>query len=154
MKWLIILIVLSMVVFYACTPTKKPSKATEAITEPTTKPATEPTIAQQLEGSWLMHKVICCGRKRGVQKGRGIKKPKRIVFAANNKVTIKNLRTQESKTTTYKLETKKEGTNPPITYIILDVDLPKKGIVRFEGNELVIDYGYMDLQQEFYRKAK
>mgnify|MGYP000259422061 CR=1 FL=1 len=160
MKWLIIIIVLSMVVFYACTPTKKPNKTaaatstTTTTTTTTTESTTAPTIEQQLEGSWLMHKYVCCGRKRVEEMGRGIKKPKQLVFAANNQVTIKNLRTQESKTTTYQLETKKEGTNPPITYIILGTTMPKKGIVRFEGTELVLDYQYMDLQQEFYRKAK
>jgi len=142
MKWIIIITVLLAAVIYSCKPTSKANEAVSKVNE-------KPSLSQQLKGSWTMHKEICCGRGSKERTGKDMLSPKRLNFSSNNKVTITDLKTKESKTTTYKLEVKNEA----VTYIILEESKPK-GILRFENNEFVIDYGYMDLQKEFYQRSK
>ena len=136
MKWIIIVSVLIMSTIYACTPTKEANGTT--------------TISQQLEGSWTMYKEICCGRKNQERTGQDIKAPKRLVFSANNQVVITDLKTKISKTTTYDIETENREESMTITYI--NMGGISKGVFKLEDNELIIDYGYMDLQKEFYKK--
>ena len=77
--------------------------------------------------------VVRCTERTGVE----MQKPKQLVFVSN-KITITDLKTKESKTTTYKIETTKEGDYAEVMYINFD---GKKGILRFENDELIIDYG-------------
>lgn len=135
MKWTILIIALIIVVAFSCTSTRQIDKPR--------------STSQKLEGSWTMYKEVCCGRRNMERTGEQMKMPKQLIFTSNNKITIMDLKTTESKTTTYKVETTQEGDNPAIEYINYE---GKKGVLQFENDELIIDYGYMDLQKEFYRK--
>ena len=99
-----------------------------------------------------MYKEICCDRKNVERQGSDMNFPKQLLFVGNNKVAMMDLKTKEKKTTTYELKIEDNGNGVKTTYIQM-ASMPK-GILRFEKEGLSIDYGYMDLQKEFYKKGK
>lgn len=108
------------------------------------------TIQQNLTGTWTMYKEICCGRLNKERTGNDMQMPKKLEFLKDNEVIVLDLKTNKSKRLAYELTTKENENKVSVSYITF-TNKPK-GIFKLENNELIIDYGYMDLQKEFYRK--
>lgn len=134
---IITIVVLALLgITYACTPIKK-----------TTSPQ---TTTQKLMGEWTMYKEICCGRRSVERTGNDMKKPKSLNFTKPENVAIVDLKTKATTTINFKLEKEDRGNGNMIEYIRLGDQ--RRGIIRFEGETLIIDYSFMDLQKEFYKK--
>lgn len=107
-------------------------------------------VKQKLVGSWKWEKTKCCGRNArwytdSLNENRILKfKGDNIVeFYQNGK-----LQKQEK----YLLEEK--SVYPDRPQITIGEKTMGPALLEFEGDQMIINYGYMDLQIEYYKKVK
>ncbi len=98
-----------------------------------------------IPGTYEWVKTICCGRMRNVKipdesekKTRVFKSSGELVETAGpeNRATNKNWKIVDNEMLD--------------DHTVLQIDDGRNAIIRYKGDTLIIDYGYMDLQTEFW----
>ena len=116
--------------------TKQPTKAPE--------PTPEVEALTDITGPWLWVKTVCCGRMQRTSVDTS--DVPTIVQIGSDGSYSQTHGNELQRNTTYKYSFDKSlGAN----VIKLD-DRNMPAIVHFNGDTLLMDYGYMDLQTEYY----
>lgn len=102
-----------------------------------------------LIGKWEWEKTICCGRKPEIMKPEDDKKTQFLEFKKDSTVLFYK-GDEIEKRKKYKVNGGTLVNNVPE----IDIEGQQPGILRIAGDELVLDYSYIDLQTEYYRKVK
>ena len=158
MKYFIPLLIIS--VLCSCKTSKDQSK-----NEPATV-VTQDTLQEQVKtepeahsnapletlilGNWQWSKTICCGRTPHTETAESLPAPKILKFQPGG---IMQYFSGDSKTSdqTYKIayELLKDDGRQTIT-----IGARQPALLYISGDTLLIDYGYIDLQSEYYVRVK
>jgi len=155
LRWKAILLCCSFFIFFCKTPKEhkqesavlKNAEQTELQAETDTP---QGSIEKLIVGEWQWDKTICCGRTPSTQTSESLKAPKVLRFNPDGTVQYFSGE-EETSTQTYKITYAMRDYNRPVITL---GDSPRAGLLFIRGDTLVIDYGYMDLQQEFYLRKK
>lgn len=102
-----------------------------------------------LEGSWRLYRIDCCGRMMDTlivpeehpEKVLNFSKSQVIVTSHDEKEGEKQMRQ-------YTISQDEQG------QMMIDLSGGRKGYLRIEDNKMIIDYSYMDLPKEYYKRLK
>ena len=100
---------------------------------------------KKILGKWDWYKTICCGRLHQTTFAGKENGTKTLQFMENNEVIISE-NTKPVKKETYQITYKEIYEGRPH----LKIGEGKIALIEFSADTLVIDYGYMDLQTEYY----
>lgn len=144
MRWIPIVLVAAMVCLIACNISKGgQNNSSDNYTN------TEPE--QQLPdiyGKWLWVKTDCCGRMHKIITDTS-ETPTYLVLEKDGK--LKRLHGDK----TLKVATYNYQMDPNLGYPTLSVSgVSQPGLIHFVGDTMLLDYGYFDLQTEYYIKTK
>lgn len=129
-----------LLMFFACSTTK----TTEDLNKQVTKVNTEDDKLPEITGPWLWVKTNCCGRMQTTSYDTAAL-PTILQIGEKGKFTkTKGDDLLQSTTYTYFYD-ESLGSN---VLKLADRNMP--GIIHFREDTLLIDYGYMDLQTEYY----
>ena len=144
--------------FICCKNKKEVQKTENNQTEVVVKKATLPpppdpfaSIANKLDGKWQWVKTICCGRTPKETSPSTVGYTTALGFANNRELTFyrnDSIQTKGKYKITFGLNNDESDT------MIIIGDTPRYGYFRFKEDTLIVDYGYIDLQTEFYIKKK
>ncbi len=102
-----------------------------------------------LIGKWEWEKTICCGRKTEVIKPEDNDKTQHLEFKKDSTVLFYKGGNVE-KRKTYEVKGGTLVNNIPE----INIEDQQPGILRITEDQLVLDYSYIDLQTEYYRKVE
>ena len=112
---------------------------------------TKKTVTEQdpydpalLVGVWKIEKEVCCGRNAVVTYGG----TKELTIKAKDNVYILRENGVVLEKGTYKVDLKSEF-GPVVTF---DQQFP--AMYQIDGNTLILNWGYMDLQEETYKRVR
>jgi len=101
-------------------------------------------------GNWQWSKTICCGRTPYTETAESLPAPKILKFQPGGALQYFS---GENKTSdqTYKIayELLKDDGRTTIT-----IGARQPALLHIEGDNMIIDYGYIDLQVEYYQRIK
>ncbi|GIV33205.1 MAG: hypothetical protein KatS3mg031_0740 [Chitinophagales bacterium] len=101
-------------------------------------------IEKKIQGAWRWYKTSCCFRMPRITYGDSLPQPKVLDF---NEGTVKYFSGDKlTDSLSYRIDYNLMRENRPVIVI---GDKPP-AFVYFKDDTLVIDYGYMDLQTEYY----
>jgi len=104
---------------------------------------------QILIGKWEWEKTICCGRRTEVIKPEDGDKTQHLAFKKDSTVLFyKGGEVEKRKT--YEVKGGTLVNNIPE----INIEGQQPGILRITEDQLVLDYSYIDLQTEYYRKVQ
>jgi hypothetical protein len=106
-------------------------------------------VKQRLSGDWIWLKTECCGRIKNVSTPESTKNKIEKKFSTDGTVTTINNGKTESALGYQILFSYLNDNN-----YMISVDDGRPGLLHFFGDTLVIDYGYVDLQTEWYLRKK
>jgi hypothetical protein len=112
---------------------------------------TKKTVTEQdpydpalLVGTWQIEKEVCCGRNAVVTYGG----TKELTIKAKDNAYILRENGVVLEKGTYKVDLKSEF-GPVVTF---DQQFP--AMYQIDGNTLILNWGYMDLQEETYKRVR
>lgn len=106
-------------------------------------------LQKQLQGNWQWIKTNCCGRLNTITTPESTEQNISYTFEKTG-VLIKNVN-GNSETTTYSIG---NSFNAEKDTMLQLGNMPRPAYIHFKVDTLIIDYGYIDLQTEWYIKAK
>lgn len=142
---------------YSCKTSKDQSKNEPAVIETwqpvqpdTVKVVPDAPLETLIVGNWQWAKTICCGRTPQTETAESLPAPKILKFQPGGMLQYFSGDSKISDQT-YKIvyELLKDDGRPTIT-----IGARQPALLFIEGDTLLIDYGYIDLQQEYYIRVK
>jgi len=151
MKKLLLLLFPLLVISSCCCKNGKScgKKNNEASSKNSTSYTTPEAIAAALPGEWIWIKSFCCGRTSTWHTPETDGSTASLLFTKEKAEHFKNGKSQSS--STYNLAYFEEGAKDKIAY---NESEGRKAMIRLSNDTLVVDYGYMDLQTEYYVRKK
>lgn len=150
-----------LVLLISCKASKDQSKNEPAAVSANDTVAAQDTVAtqvvnpnapleNQIIGTWQWEKTICCGRTPHTETAESLPAPKILKFQTTGTLQYFSGDSKISDQT-YKIayELLKGDGRPTIT-----IGARQPALLFIEGDNMTIDYGYIDLQQEFYTRVK
>ena len=100
-------------------------------------------------GEWYWQKTVCCGRTPSTETPETLKMAKGMNFQSGGMVQFSW--GEQNSTQTFKIS---YGFTPNDDRPFIVIGGGQPGLLVIKGDLLIIDYGYMDLQREFYVRKK
>lgn len=152
-----LIFILCIILSYSCKTSKDQSKNDPVVTDvqlpvkpDTVRVAPDAPLETLILGNWQWTKTICCGRTPYTETAESLPAPKILKFQAGGMLEYFSGDSKISDQT-YKIayELLKDDGRPTIT-----IGARQPALLFIEGDTMLIDYGYIDLQQEFYVRVK
>ncbi len=155
-----IIICLSVALFlFSCKTAEESTDQTKAATQEQ-KPRQEPAethdeipqsnLEEFILGDWGWEKTICCGRTPHTETPETLNSAKTMRFQKGGMVVFLSGNEILSTQTYHISYGLSDGDKRPV--IIIGASRP--GLLFIKDDTLIIDYGYVDLQQEYYVRRK
>lgn len=144
MKHLSLIIILT-VCFFSC----KSKKESQQVLLETKENQQIKSVNEKLLGSWNWVKTNCCGRISKITTPKITNTTVKYDFMSNNVLTVTT--NQKSEIISYNIA---NSFNAEKDTMILIGNKKTPAYLRFFNDTLVIDYGYIDLQTEWYVKVQ
>ncbi len=153
-----IILLLFSVLLFSCKASKDQPKSEPALTDtPEQKQEAEQTNEIQPDapletlilGNWEWWKTICCGRTPFTETSESLKAPKILEFQTGGALLYYS-GTELTSTQNYKISYGLVNDDRPV----INIGATRPGMLYIKGDTLMIDYGYVDLQTEYYLRRK
>lgn len=141
----IYLIIAVTIVFWSCKTNQQSKTINETMTENNTN-----TQKTSLTGGWHWVKTSCCGRMPVITTPQT--ENKTIVLNLNKDNSFEKIVNGKNvENGTYEI---KNGMNGEDFKTIKLSTVPRDGYISIINDTLIINYGYIDLQTEYYKRVK
>lgn len=104
----------------------------------------------QILGTWQWTKTICCGRTPHTETAESLKAPKILKFMADGTLQYFS-GADKTADQTYKIT---YGLGHDDQRPLITIGAKQPALLSITGDSMVIDYGYFDLQTEFFVRSK
>ena len=142
-----------VLLIFSCKSSREQTKADSAQQqrqEPTKEVNQDDPIEKLILGEWEWQKTICCGRTPHTKTADSLKAPKILKFQKEGSLLYLS-GNELTATDTYTISYGLQNNEQPLLSIGKG---HRFGIIRIKDDQLIIDYGYMDLQTEYYVRKK
>lgn len=138
--------VLGLIVFFAC---KTPKDNSTGNDQENTGNTQEENLETKILGSWEWLMTKCCYRTPRTYTSDTLAYKRILRFRKNGVLEYFNGDTLK-KTASYEVGYGLMDDDRPV----LNIDDTRPALLHIQNDTLIIDYGYIDLQTEFYRRSK